>query len=76
MAFASRTLSKSEVKYAQIEKDLLAISFACERFHFYLYRRSFLCESDHKPLESLMKKDLDDVPMRLQRLMLKLLKYD
>lgn len=54
IAFASRTLSKSEVKYAQIEKELLAITFACDRFHFYLYAREFTVESDHKPLESLI----------------------
>lgn len=54
IAFPSRTLSKSEVKYAQIEKELLAITFACDRFHFYLYAREFTVESDHKPLESLI----------------------
>lgn len=68
IAFASRTLSKSEVKYAQIEKELLAITFACDRFNFTV-------ESDHKPLESLMKRDIDDVAMRLQRMMIKLLRY-
>lgn len=57
IAFASRTLTKIEVKYAQIEKELLAIVFACQRFHFYLYGREFTVESDHRPLESLMKKD-------------------
>lgn len=61
VAFASRTLSKSEQKWAQIEKELLAIVFACQRFHFYLYGRDFVVESDHKPLESLVKRDIDDV---------------
>lgn len=75
VAFASRTLAPNEVKYAQIEKELLAIVFACERFHFYLYGREFLVQSDHKPLESLMERDIDDVAMRLQRMMMKLLKY-
>lgn len=75
VAFASRTLAPNEVKYAQIEKELLAIVFSCERFHFYLYGREFLVQSDHKPLESLMERDIDDVAMRLQRMMMKLLKY-
>lgn len=57
VAFACRTLSASEVKYAQIEKEMLAITFACDRFHFYLYGREFVVESDHQPLEALMKKD-------------------
>lgn len=76
VAFASRTLTSSEVKYAQIEKELLAIVFACERFHYYVYGSAFTVESDHRPLESLMKKDLVDVSVRLQRLMMRLLKYD
>lgn len=75
MAYASRTLSKSEEKFAQIEKELLAIVFACKRFHFYVYGRDFLVQSDHKPLETLLKKDIDEVPMRLQRMMLILLRY-
>ncbi|XP_058828239.1 uncharacterized protein K02A2.6-like [Topomyia yanbarensis] len=75
VAYASRTLSKSEQKWAQIEKELLAIVFACERFHFFLYGRAFLVQSDHKPLESLVKRDIDDVTPRLQRMFLHLLKY-
>lgn len=73
--FASRTLSKSEQKWAQIEKELLAIVFACQRFHFFLYGRSFTVESDHKPLEALVKRDIDDVTTRLQRMFMFLLKY-
>lgn len=49
VAFASRTLSKCEQKWAQIEKELLAIVFSCQRFHFFLYGREFTVESDHKP---------------------------
>lgn len=75
VAYASRTLSKSEIKYAQIEKELLAIVFACTRFHHYLYGRKFVVESDHKPLEALFLKDIDDNPMRLQRMMMLLLRY-
>lgn len=75
VAYASRTLSSSEQKWAQIEKELLAIAFACERFHFLLYGREFLVQSDHKPLETLVKRDIDDVTPRLQRMFMFLLKY-
>ena len=75
VAFASRTLSHSEQKWAQIEKELLAVVFACERFHYFLYGREFTVQSDHKPLETLVKRDIDDVSSRLQRMFLKLLKY-
>lgn len=75
VAFASRTLTQSEQKWAQIEKELLAVVFACSRFHNFLYGREFVVESDHKPLESLIKRDIDDVTPRLQRMFLALLKY-
>ena len=32
-AFVSRSMTDGEVKYAQIEKQLLAVGFAMERFH-------------------------------------------
>ena len=37
VAFASRALTKTEIAYAQIEKELLAVVFAMERFHSYVY---------------------------------------
>ena len=33
VAFSSRVMSQTEQNYAQIEKELLAIVFACEKFH-------------------------------------------
>ena len=32
-----RTLTDKEVNYAQIEKELLVIVFACEKFDAYIY---------------------------------------
>lgn len=75
IAFGSRSLTASEQKWAQIKKELLAIVFACEKFHHFIYGRSVIVHSDHKPLETLIKKELDDVTVRLQRMFLILLKY-
>ncbi|XP_058817373.1 uncharacterized protein K02A2.6-like [Topomyia yanbarensis] len=75
VAFASRTLTKSEQRWAQIEKELLAVVFAFNRFHFFIYGREFVVQSDHKPLETLIKRNIDDVTPRLQRMILILLKY-
>jgi transposase InsO family protein len=76
IAYASRALTKTEQNYAQIEKELLAVVFGMEKFHQYTYGRKTYVHSDHKPLESLYKKPLFHAPKRLQRMFLRLQRYD
>ena len=76
IAFASKSLTDTETRYANIERELLAIVFACQRFSTYLLRRSFIAESDHKPLEMIAMKNLANVPPRLQKMLLELQRYD
>ena len=76
VAFASKSLSQTEQNYAQIEKELYAIVFGCQRFHQYLYGRTVNVRSDHKPLESIARKPLASAPPRLQRMLLQLQKYN
>lgn len=76
IAYASRSLNTTEQNYAQIEKELLAIVFASEKFHHYIYGFHTVIQSDHKPLESIMKKPLHQISPRLQRMLLKLQKYE
>lgn len=72
IAFASATLSSTQQKYAQIEKELLAIVYGAEHFHYFLYGRPFEVETDHRPLLGLVQKPYDAVSPRLQRLLLRL----
>lgn len=76
IAYSSKTLTITQERYAQIEKELLAIQFGCEKFHQYVYGHRVTVHTDHKPLVYLFKKPLHDVPARLQRMMLTLQKYD
>ncbi len=72
IAYASKSMTKSQTNYAQIEKELLAILFACEKFHDYIYGKRVSVETDHRPLITIYKKN---APARLQRMLLKLQQY-
>uniref|UniRef100_A0A8C5HEF5 Gypsy retrotransposon integrase-like protein 1 n=1 Tax=Gouania willdenowi TaxID=441366 RepID=A0A8C5HEF5_GOUWI len=76
VAFASRTLTDTETRYAQIEKELLAVVFACSKFKDYVYGKPIMVETDHQPLVTILKKSIHTAPARLQRMMLRLQSYD
>lgn len=76
LAYASRALTPTEQRYAQIEKEALAIVFALERFHQYTFGHKIRVESDHKPLETIVKKPLHRAPRRLQGMLMRMLNYN
>jgi len=75
--FGSRSLTESEKNYAQIEKELLAIVYAFEKFHNFAYGNSNIeVQTDHAPLLSIFNKPIHQIKNnRLRRLRLKLFKY-
>ena len=68
VVYASRSLTKAETRYAQIEKKALASTWACERFADYILGKPVIIETDHKPLLLLLgTKHLDDLPPKILR---------
>ena len=76
LAFVSRALADTETRYAQLEKEMLAVVWSVEKFDKYTYGLRVNMVSDYEPLESIMKKALASAPKRLQRMMMRLQKYD
>lgn len=70
-------LTKTQRNYAQIEKELLAIVFACRRFDQYICGKSdVFIETDHQPLKRIAgRRQLSDTPKRLQAMLLSLQRY-
>lgn len=75
VAYASRALTDSEKNWPQIDKELLAIEYGFEKFHSYVYGRPVNFQTDHNPLVSIVKKELHKASPRLQKLLLRLMKY-
>jgi hypothetical protein len=78
VAYSSRSLNDAEQNYAMIEKEMLGIVYATHKFHQFIYGRKINVITDHKPLVSIInvKKISDIASFRLQRMKLKLLKYN
>ena len=73
VAYASRSLSEAENRYAQIEKEALAVTWAAEKFSRFLIGMKF---TDHKPLVPLLSyKGLDEIPPRIQRFRMRLFRF-
>ena len=71
VAYASHSLSDTEKRYAQIEKETLAVVYGLEKCHHYIHARK-----DHKPFVSIYQKPLAKAPKRLKNLLLRAQQYD
>ena len=76
VAFASRALNEAETRYAQIEKEALALTWALEKFSEYVLGKCVILETDHKPLVPILgRKSLDMLPPRVLRFRLRLMRF-
>ena len=66
--FASRALTDAQQGYAAIELESLAVAWAMEKFHHFLYASHFILEVDQKPLEAILSKSINQATTRLQRI--------
>lgn len=77
VAYVSRSMTETECRYAQIEKECLGLVFGLEKFHSYIYGLpTFTVETDHRPLVAIIKKNLNEMSPRIQRMMMKMQRYD
>lgn len=56
VAFYSRTLSKAERNYSQLDREAVAIVSTVKKFHDFLYGREFKIFNDHRPLLGILGK--------------------
>ena len=76
VAYVSRAMMPTEQRYPQIEKEALALTWACERFADYLLGLEFNIQTDHKPLVPLFStKCLEELPLRIQRFRMHLMRF-
>ena len=77
VSYISRSLSPIEERYAQIEKEALAFTWACECFSDFLVGLKLSIKTDHKPLIPLFStKRLEELPLRTQRFKLQTLRFN
>jgi len=77
VAYISCSMTSTEQRYAQIEKEALALTWACERFADYLLGLNFHINTDHKPLVPLFStKNLEELPIRVQRYRLRMMRFN
>ena len=76
ICYASKALTDVERRYCQTEKEALAIVWACERLHHYLFGVKFTLMTDHKALEVIYGNKKKKTSARIERWVLRLQSYD
>ena len=74
--FKSRTLTEVESRYSQVELEALAVVWACEKLHYYLYNHPFEIVTDNKAIELIYGNPRSKQKGRIERWGLRLRPYD
>ena len=74
--FASKALTEVQRGYVAIEIESLAVAWAVEKFHHFLYGSHFILEMDQKPLEAILSRSLNQATPQLQRILIRTLPYN
>jgi hypothetical protein len=76
IAYSSTSLTDTQERYFQIEKEVLVVQFGLMRFRQYVYGQMVVVESDHKPLVGLLDKPIASCSPRFKRMHLQLQRFD
>lgn len=74
IGYVSKTLSEVERRYAQIEREALALVWSVEKFYYYLYGKFFWLITDHKPLVTIFGERAKP-SARIERWILRLMSF-
>ena len=72
MAFASKSLAGTELRYNNIERETLGILHGLGKFHHYCLAREVYVITNHKPLISIFEKDVAMLSQWMQQIFLKI----
>ena len=73
--YASRALTSAEKNYQNLEREAQAAFWGMEKFHYFLYGRKFILQTDQKHLVSIFRKHMIDVSPRIQRITIRAWQY-
>ena len=74
--FTSKALTEAQRGYIAIELKSLAVAWAMEKSHHFLYGNQFLLETEQKPLETILSRSLNQATPRLQRILIRTFPYN
>ena len=76
LAYMSKMLSQTECRCSQIEREALAISWACHHFRMYFLGKPFFVVTDHNPLLTIFSNASSKASARIENWWLRLQRFD